>query len=149
MTSNISRRAFLGTAAGASALGLSGIRSAHAAFPERGLTVVVPYSAGGGSDVSARLLAKAILTGDVRRYEQMVEDTLYPELSAASRLADRYYESRYVGLSSLFLTKSPAARGVAAEFFQDRLHYGEAKSTLKKHLARVVWEILTSPLGRK
>jgi tripartite-type tricarboxylate transporter receptor subunit TctC len=58
MTSNISRRAFLGTAAGASALGFSGIRPAHAAFPERGITVVVPYSAGGGSDVSARLLAR-------------------------------------------------------------------------------------------
>jgi tripartite-type tricarboxylate transporter receptor subunit TctC len=61
MTSNISRRAFLGTAAGAtalSAIGTAGIRSAHAAYPERGLTVIVPYSAGGGSDVSARLLAK-------------------------------------------------------------------------------------------
>jgi tripartite-type tricarboxylate transporter receptor subunit TctC len=58
MTSTISRRGFLAATAGASALGLSGIRPAHAAFPERGLTVVVPYSAGGGSDISARLLAK-------------------------------------------------------------------------------------------
>ena len=58
MTSTISRRGFLAATAGASALGFSGIRSAHAAFPERGITVVVPYSAGGGSDISARLLAK-------------------------------------------------------------------------------------------
>ena len=61
MTSIISRRAFLGTAAGAtavSAMGAAGLRPAHAAFPERGITVIVPYAAGGGSDVSARLLAK-------------------------------------------------------------------------------------------
>jgi tripartite-type tricarboxylate transporter receptor subunit TctC len=58
MTSTISRRGFLAATAGASALGFSGIRPAHAAYPERGLTVVVPYSAGGGSDISARLLAR-------------------------------------------------------------------------------------------
>src|SRR5262249_50211343 len=61
MTSNISRRAFLGTAAGAAALSAPNggvLRPAHPAFPERGITVIVPYSAGGGSYVSARLLAK-------------------------------------------------------------------------------------------
>jgi tripartite-type tricarboxylate transporter receptor subunit TctC len=58
MVSGISRRGFLGATAAASAAGFSGIRSAHAAFPERGLVVIVPYSAGGGSDISARLLAK-------------------------------------------------------------------------------------------
>jgi putative tricarboxylic transport membrane protein len=59
--SSISRRGFLGATAGASAataMGLSGIRSAQAAFPERGLLIIVPYAAGGGSDISARLLAK-------------------------------------------------------------------------------------------
>jgi len=58
MTNGISRRGFLGTTAGAAALSVAGLQPAHAAFPERGLTVVVPYSAGGGSDVSARLLAR-------------------------------------------------------------------------------------------
>ena len=53
-----SRRGFLGTAAGTAALSLSGLRSVHAAFPERGVTVIVPYSPGGGSDISARLLAR-------------------------------------------------------------------------------------------
>jgi len=56
---NISRRGFLGTAAGASALAISGVRPALAqAFPARGVLVIVPYSAGGGSDISARLLAR-------------------------------------------------------------------------------------------
>ena len=55
----VNRREFLGTAAGASALlTIGGLRQAHAAFPERGLLVIVPYAAGGGSDISARLLAR-------------------------------------------------------------------------------------------
>ena len=57
----ISRRGLLGAGAGATAftaMGMAGIRPARAAFPERGMTVVVPYSAGGGSDISARLLAR-------------------------------------------------------------------------------------------
>jgi tripartite-type tricarboxylate transporter receptor subunit TctC len=59
--SAISRRGFLGGAAGISAVSgmeLAGIRPAHAAFPERGLTIIVPYGPGGGSDISARLLGK-------------------------------------------------------------------------------------------
>ena len=31
---------------------------AHAQYPERGLTLIVPYGAGGGTDVTARLLAR-------------------------------------------------------------------------------------------
>jgi tripartite-type tricarboxylate transporter receptor subunit TctC len=37
---------------------LVGVQPAQAAFPERGLTIIVPYGPGGGSDISARLLAK-------------------------------------------------------------------------------------------
>ncbi len=61
MTSVMSRRNFLGGTAGMSALSgmtLAGVRPAFAAFPERGVTVIVPYGPGGGSDISARLLAK-------------------------------------------------------------------------------------------
>jgi tripartite-type tricarboxylate transporter receptor subunit TctC len=58
MNSTISRRSFLGAAAGATAIAATGLRPAYAAFPERGITVIVPYAAGGGSDISARLLAR-------------------------------------------------------------------------------------------
>jgi tripartite-type tricarboxylate transporter receptor subunit TctC len=58
MNSTISRRSFLGAAAGATAITATGLRPAYAAFPERGITVIVPYAAGGGSDISARLLAR-------------------------------------------------------------------------------------------
>src|ERR1700716_2594928 len=54
-----SRRRFLGAAAGAAALSVVGHRPGLAQqFPARGILVIVPYAAGGGSDVSARLLAR-------------------------------------------------------------------------------------------
>jgi putative tricarboxylic transport membrane protein len=52
-----SRREFLG---GACALTLAGVGPAHAQYPERGLMLIVPYGAGGGTDITARLLAKDI-----------------------------------------------------------------------------------------
>ena len=52
-----SRRELLG---GACALTLAGIMPAHAQYPERGLMLIVPYGAGGGTDITARLLAKDI-----------------------------------------------------------------------------------------
>jgi tripartite-type tricarboxylate transporter receptor subunit TctC len=54
-----SRRRFLGAAASAAALSVVGHRPGFAQqFPARGILVIVPYAAGGGSDVSARLLAR-------------------------------------------------------------------------------------------
>ena len=56
MISTISRRGFLATT-GAAALSVVGHGPGFAQqFPARGLLVIVPYAAGGGSDVSARLL---------------------------------------------------------------------------------------------
>ena len=58
MISFISRRNFLATT-GAAALSIVGHRPGFAQqFPARGILVIVPYAAGGGSDVSARLLAR-------------------------------------------------------------------------------------------
>jgi tripartite-type tricarboxylate transporter receptor subunit TctC len=38
--------------------GFGGVEQARAQYPEKGLTLIVPYGAGGGTDITARLLAK-------------------------------------------------------------------------------------------
>ena len=59
MTIRSTRREFLGATATASALLLTGagVRPALAQYPERNLSLIVPYGAGGGTDITARLLA--------------------------------------------------------------------------------------------
>ena len=53
------RREFLGTGVAASALLMApAMRPAWAQYPERSLSLIVPYGAGGGTDITARLLAK-------------------------------------------------------------------------------------------
>ena len=42
----------------------AGIRPAHAQYPERNLSLIVPYGAGGGTDITARLLAQGSRAGD-------------------------------------------------------------------------------------
>jgi putative tricarboxylic transport membrane protein len=58
MASSISRRDLLAAAAALAALPLGGLERAYAQYPERGLMLIVPYGAGGGTDVTARLLAR-------------------------------------------------------------------------------------------
>jgi tripartite-type tricarboxylate transporter receptor subunit TctC len=59
MNAIISRRDLLTTATATAALSVIGARVGFAQqFPTRGILIIVPYAAGGGSDVSARLLAR-------------------------------------------------------------------------------------------
>jgi len=53
------RRRLLGAAAAVAALGL-GLATAEAAYPERPITLVVPWGAGGGTDATARILASLL-----------------------------------------------------------------------------------------
>ena len=56
----IIRRSLLASALVATAVAFGGIGAAHAAFPEKPITLVVPYGPGGGTDLSARILAPAL-----------------------------------------------------------------------------------------
>ena len=59
MKFSVSRRAIVATAASlAAAFSFAGADMAHAQYPEKGLTLIVPYGPGGGTDITARLLAK-------------------------------------------------------------------------------------------
>ncbi|MGE0565651.1 MAG: Bug family tripartite tricarboxylate transporter substrate binding protein [Pseudolabrys sp.] len=58
MTFSKARRFILTAATVLAAISFAGLDAARADYPEKGLTLIVPYGAGGGTDITARLLAK-------------------------------------------------------------------------------------------
>jgi tripartite-type tricarboxylate transporter receptor subunit TctC len=66
------KRDFLRTAAATSLCFATPLLRAQAAFPERPITFVVPFAAGGGGDITARLIAKAL--GEQLRSSIVVEN---------------------------------------------------------------------------
>ena len=60
MTARISRRSAMGMGAGAAASLALGAPARAQGFPERSLTLVVPFAAGGSTDVVARIVAEAM-----------------------------------------------------------------------------------------
>jgi tripartite-type tricarboxylate transporter receptor subunit TctC len=56
-----SRRQFLAAGLGSAATaGISSLARAQGAYPDRPITIVLPYSPGGGADLSARIVAQAL-----------------------------------------------------------------------------------------
>ncbi|MCB2010139.1 MAG: tripartite tricarboxylate transporter substrate binding protein, partial [Geminicoccaceae bacterium] len=78
------RRTFLATAVALSAL-VGGMAGAEAAWPERPVTIVVPWGAGGGTDATARILASL----------------LEPELGVPVNVVNRTGGSGVVGHSAI------------------------------------------------
>ncbi|MEZ5824260.1 MAG: tripartite tricarboxylate transporter substrate binding protein [Geminicoccaceae bacterium] len=78
------RRTFLATAVALSAL-VGGVAGAEAAWPERPVTIVVPWGAGGGTDATARILASL----------------LEPELGVPVNVVNRTGGSGVVGHSAI------------------------------------------------
>ena len=78
------RRQFLHLAAGAAALPAMSRMASAEAYPARPVTIVVPFAAGGSSDVSARIVGEymARTLGQQFIIENVVEPVVRPAHSA-------------------------------------------------------------------
>ena len=69
----LSRRAAVVAATAVLAIALAGVRNAAASdYPNRNITIIVPFAAGGGSDLIARIMAKYL--GDALKTTVVVEN---------------------------------------------------------------------------
>jgi tripartite-type tricarboxylate transporter receptor subunit TctC len=115
MVSTISRRGFLATT-GAAALSAVGNGAGLAQeFPARGVLVIVPYSAGGGSDVSARLLARDLepILGKPVTVENRVGGGGWIGWGSLATSKPDGYTIGYINAPSMFAGYLDRAQGVA------------------------------------
>jgi tripartite-type tricarboxylate transporter receptor subunit TctC len=107
MSSSISKYHLFGTAAHAAALAIimaTGLGTAQAEYPERNVTLIVPYGAGGGTDITARLLAKDIepLLGKPVTVENRAGGGGWVGWGALAKAAPDGYTIGYLNVPSMY-----------------------------------------------
>jgi tripartite-type tricarboxylate transporter receptor subunit TctC len=103
MNSSINKYHLFGTAALALMMA-TGVGAAQAQYPERNVTLIVPYGAGGGTDITARLLAKDIepLLGKPVTVENRAGGGGWVGWGALAKAAPDGYTIGYLNVPSMY-----------------------------------------------